>query len=163
MLDNHQPHMLDVMRHFNSGSDYQRCSWSLLQLSCNHPNKIISLKLVEFSKILYNLIIKFFSERNKKLNPTSRQKLYLLSFKGNIKKVPQQPSPTLTFPFLVRHPTKRHLNKRTQLHVLFTWPSNYTVATSNLFPTLNLSSNWYIINAISLTAKFSPNFKPFSP
>ena len=156
MLDYHQPHMLDLMCHFHSGSGYQRCSWSLLHLSCNHPIKISSLKLTQLEN-------KVFTELNKQLNLISRHKPCLLSIKWDCKKFPTWLPLGFKFLFLVRHPTKKHLNKRAQFHVLFTWPSNYTVATSNLFPTPILSSNWYIINAISLTAKLFPNLNPFPP
>ena len=59
--------MLDLMCHFHSGSDYQRCSSSLLHLSCNHSNKISSSKLLQSEN-------KVFTELNKQLNLTSQQK-----------------------------------------------------------------------------------------
>ena len=59
--------MLDLICHFHLGSDYQRCSSSLLHLSCNHSDKVSSLKLLQFEN-------KIFTELNKQLNLTSQQK-----------------------------------------------------------------------------------------
>ena len=106
MLGYHQPHMLDLMRHFHSGSDYQRCSWSLLHLSSNYPSKISYLKLLQFEN-------KVFAELSKQLNLTSQQKpccahacchlnVLLVKFPTWLPS-----TPTFKFPFLFRHPTKK--------------------------------------------------------